>query len=164
MYHVIRTCLKWTFHMGSLLSSDRGSIIALVAAGHTEGPRVLTAQGLSRPCSGACAGRSKSLEPASNHQIASRRATPTRPTGNPTKNIKQHVFACFLLYMYMTTRASPGRLTTSHLERGRLPTLQPRTLTPLGCNRSRASTSFLRALVILSVFTRICSENDEHFR
>ena len=60
--------------MATHFFSGRGSFLALSAAGHAGGPRVITAQ-VWAPAGlrGACSGLSKSRELASNHGIAFRR-------------------------------------------------------------------------------------------
>ena len=77
-------CIVKHFCCTSTRFSGHGSFLALSAAGHAGGPRVLTAKvwppdGLR----GACSGRSKSRELASNYGIAFRRARANQAHGNP---------------------------------------------------------------------------------
>ena len=70
-----------------------------------------------------------------------------KPT-HKQKKTQWPVFACSAVY-----NTSPGRLATSHLERGRVATWLARTSALLACNSSHASSSFLRDTV---VFVRVC--------
>ena len=76
-----------------LFSSGRGSFLALSAAGHAGGPRVLTAP-VWAPAGlrGACSGRSKSRELESNHGIAFRRARASQAHGNA-----QYIYLVYFL-------------------------------------------------------------------
>ena len=77
--------------VGPLLSWGRGSFLELSAAGHAEA-RVCTRRKIwARPGSGACSGRSKSRDLASNRGVAFARVRASQDNGKPTQHKKEPV-------------------------------------------------------------------------
>ena len=122
-------------HMGQFLSSCRGSFLALSAAGHAGGPPVHHGASVG---SGRAPWRVlwASRELASNHGIPFRRARAEHDNvKTPTRKIEeqqQQQMAFTSSVLCIPARTSPGRLGTSHLDRGQFaprPSSRARTVT-----------------------------------